>query len=218
MHSRDFFYDNYRNHPEPVLKRIAGDYEKLTPQAQEALRDVLRERNLESLISDVDAKAEKTNSLAHLSADEVRVLINTRLERGEKPENIKADLRERGVNLFNMSMQESRSEENIDRRFMELQKEGKTKTEIDTALKEEFKLSEERQAKIPERMRSTGAGLIIAGGVLLMVGLPFLAVMLQSNERGALKLPLILTASGLILLVGGIRKRMAAAKFIRDGD
>jgi hypothetical protein len=217
MHTRDFYYGNYKDHPESVLKRIAGDYSKLTPEAQEALRDVLRERNMEELLTSLETKAEKKNSLAHLSADEVRLLINQRLEQGESAEKIKVDLRDRGVNIFDMSMLESRSEENIDRRFMELRKEGKSKIEIEAKLKEEFNISNEQAKKIPERMRATGSGLIVAGGVLLMIGAPFLAVMIEQN-KGGLKLPALLTGAGIGLLVWGIQKRMAAAKFIRENQ
>lgn len=217
MHTRDFYYGNYKNHPEPVLKRIVGDYSKLTPEAQEALRDVLRERNMEELLTSLESKAVNKNSLAHLSADEVRVLINQRLEQGESAEKIKADLRDKGVNIFHMSMLESRSEENIERRFMELQKEGRTKMEIEAKLKEEFNISKEQATKIPDRMRATGSGLIVAGGVLLMIGAPFLAVMIQEEERD-LKYPIALTIAGVVLLVWGIQKRMAAAKFIKENQ
>lgn len=217
MHTRDFYYGNYKNHPEPVLKRIAGDYSKLTAEAQEALRDVLRERNMEELLTSLETKTVSKNSLAHLSADEVRVLINQRLEQGESAERIKVDLRDKGVSIFNMSMLESRSEENIERRFIELQKEGRTKMEIEAKLKEEFNISKEQATKIPDRMRATGSGLIVAGGVLLMIGAPFLAVMIQEEPR-ELKLPLLLTIAGVILLIWGIQKRMAAAKFIKENQ
>lgn len=217
MHTRDFFYGNYKNHPEPVLRRIAGDYAKLTPEAQEALRDVLRERNMNELLASFETKETTRNSLAHLSADEVRVLINQRLEQGESAEKIKMDLRDKGVNIFEMSMQESRSEENIDRRFMELQKEGRSKIEIEAKLKEEFNLAKDQSAKIPERMRATGSGLIVAGGVLLLIGGPFLAVMIEAG-KGGIKLPLALTAAAVVFLAWGIQKRMAAAKFIRDNQ
>lgn len=200
-----------------MLKRIAGDYSKLTPEAQEALRDVLRERNLEELLTSLETKTVSKNSLAHLSADEIRVLINQRLEQGESAERIKVDLRDKGVSIFNMSMLESRSEENIERRFIELQKEGRTKTEIEAKLKEEFNISKEQATKIPDRMRATGSGLIVAGGVLLMIGVPFLAVMIQEEPR-ELKLPLLLSIAGVVLLVWGIQKRMAAAKFIRENQ
>lgn len=218
MHTREFFYENYKNHPEAVLNRIAGEYSKLTPEAQEALRDVLRERKLESLISEVQIQEEKKKSLAHLSADEVRILINKRLEQRENLEIIKMDLRARGVNIYKMSLEESRSEENIDRRFMELQSEGKSKEEIDRKLKEEFKLSDEHAAKVPERMRATGVGLIVAGGVCLLVGLPMTAVTLESTVRADFKLPALLVVAGVSLLSWGIKKRSAAAKFIEDAE
>lgn len=218
MHTRDFFYDNYKNHPEPVLKRITGEYNKLTPQAQEALRDVLRERKMDELLASLEVKEKEQNSLAHLSADEVRVLINSRLGQGENIESIKIDLRERGVNIYKMSMEESRSEENIDRRFMELQSEGKTKEQIDRKLKEEFKLSEEQANKIPERMRSNGSGLIGAGTLLLIIGLPFLAVTMQTPGRHKIGYIVLAVGSGLGFLILGIRKRMIAAKFIREAE
>lgn len=218
MHTRDFFYENYKNHPDPVLKRIAGEYNKLTPQAQEALRDVLRERKLDELLSSFEVKEKEQISLAHLSADEVRVLINSRLGQGENIESIKSDLRDRGVNIYKMSIEESRSEENIDRRFMELQAEGKTKEQIDRKLKEEFKLSEEQANKIPERMRSNGSGLIGAGLLLLIVGLPFLAVTFQTPGRHNIGYIVVGVGSGLGFLILGIRKRMIAAKFIREAE
>lgn len=218
MHTREFFYDNYKNHPEPVLKRIAGEYSKLTAEAQEALRDVLRERKLENLLSEVEVQEQKKNSLAHLTADEVRILINKRLEQGENLEIIKMDLRSQGVNIYKMSLEESRSEENIDRRFMELQAEGKSKAEIEHALKEEFKIDKETSTKIPERLRATGAGLLVAGGVCLLIGVPMTAVVLQSKMRPDFKFPAFLVVAGIILLSWGIKKRAAAAKFISDSE
>ncbi len=218
MHSRDFFYGNYKNHPESTLKRIAGEYSKLTPEAQEALRDVLKERGLEEMISHITPKTESKGDLSHLSADDVRILINQRLEKGENPEKIKIDLKERGVNLYNMSLYESRSEENIERRFMELQSQGKSKVEIEHILKEEFNLDKMHSAKIPERMRATGAGLIVAGGVCLLIGLPMTAVALQAKVRADFKLPVLVLVAGIILLSWGIRKRTSAAKFISETE
>lgn len=218
MHNRDFFYNNYKNHPEPVLKRIAGDYDKLTPEAQEALRDVLREKKMDELLNTLEKQETVRGSLSHLTADEVRILINKRLAAGESAELIKVDLRDKGVSIYNMSMQESRSEENIDRRFMELQKEGKSKAEIEEKLKEEFNLSENQTAKIPERMKSSGTGFIVGGGVLLMIGIPFFMVTVQTGKSRDSKLPLILVATGLGLLILGIMKRRSAAKFIRDSE
>jgi len=218
MHSKEFFYDNYKNHPEHVLKRITGEYGKLTPQAQEALRDVLRERKMDELLSSLEVKEEKKNSLAHLSADEVRLLINSRLERGENIEVIKMDLREQGVNIYKMSMEESRSEENIDRRFMELQAEGKTKEQIDRQLKEEFKLSDQQAANVPERMRSNGSGLIGAGLLLLIIGLPLLAVTFQTPGRHNIGYIAAGVGTGIGILILGVRKRMIAAKFIREAE
>lgn len=218
MHTRQFFYDNYKNHPEPVLKRIAGDYAKLTSEAQEALRDVLRERKLENLIAEVEVQEQKKNSLAHLSADEVRILINKRLEQGENLEIIKMDLRSQGVNIYKMSLEESRSEENIDRRFMELQSEGKTKEQIDRKLKEEFKLSDEQMTKVPERMRSNGSGLIGAGLLLLLICSPWLLVVMQTPGRHNISYIILGVGSGLGFLILGIRKRMIAAKFIKEAE
>lgn len=218
MHSREYFYDNYKNHPEHVLKRIAGDYKKLTPIAQEALRDVLRERKMDELLASLEKEESAKASLAHLSPDEVRALINKRLDQGEKIEIIKADLREHGVNVFDLSLKESKQEEAIEERFIQLQKEGKSKIEIDQHLKKEFNLAGKEAAKIPEKMRSSGTGLIVAGGVLLMIGAPWLAVMMQTPGRHNVKYAVIMAGTGIAFLVLGIRKRMIAAKFIKETE
>lgn len=218
MQSRNYYYDNYKNHPEPVLRRLAGEFSKLTPFAQEALRDVLRERNMENLIPSVDAQQQKKDSLAHLSAEEIRAIVNVRLDRGEKIDIIKADLTARGVNIYEWSTRESRQEEAIAERFIQLQKEGKTKIEIDAQLQKEFNLSPKQATKVPEQLKSNGAWLIVAGGVLLMVSAPMLAVLLQETVRPNLKLPAAGVAAGIGLLIVGIRKRMAAQKFLRENQ
>lgn len=217
MHTRDFFYDNYKNHPEHVLTRIAGDYKKLTPVAQEALRDVLRERKMDELLASLEKEDKKKGSLSHLTPDEVRAMINARLDQGEKIDFIKADLRDRGVNVFDLSLQESKQEEAIEERFIQLQKEGKSKNEIDQALKKEFNLPGKDAAKIPEKMYSNGSWLIVVGAVLLMVTLPMLLVLVQDRRLGAdIKLPAAGVVAGVILLFTGIRKRMVAQKFIKQ--
>lgn len=218
MHSREFYYDNYKNHPEHVLKRIAGDYRKLTPEAQEALRAVLRDRNMNDLLSSLVTEEKRKQDLSHLSPHEIRAIINTRLDRGEKIEIIKADLQEKGVKAFDLAMKEGQAEEKIQERFIELQKQGKSKSEIDQKLKEEFSLPGKEAAKIPEKMRSSGTGLIVAGGVLLMICLPLLAVAMQSRGHTDLKYPLIGAGAGIGCLILGIRKRMIAGKFIKEAE
>ena len=218
MHSRDFFYDNYKGHPESVLKRIAGDYAKLTPEAQQALRDVLTERNMTEQLGTLDAADAKKKSLAHLSSDEVRALVNKRLDNGENIESIKIDLRDKGVNIIHLSTKEHEKEELIDERFIALQKEGKSKAEIDEHLRKEFNLSEKQSREIPEKLRSNGSWLIVVGAVLLMICGPLLAVDLQKNDGKNMRLPLAGCIAGVVLLAGGLRKRMQAAKFIRENS
>lgn len=218
MHPKEFFYDNYKNHPAHTLQRIAGEYAKLTPQAQEALRDVLKEREMHDLLATLDKEAEQKPSLAHLRPEEIRVMINARLDRGEKLEVIKADLQEQGVNIYDLSLQETRKEEEIEERFIELQRRGKTKKEIDAQLKKEFDLSEKDTQKIPERMHSTGAWYIVAGALLLLMCIPFLLVVAQTPGRHEIGWLIGGVGGGAGLLALGVRKRVAAQRFIKDAE
>jgi uncharacterized membrane protein len=219
MQNRNYYYDNYKNHPEPVLRRLAGEFGKLTPFAQEALRDVLRERNMEDLIPSAEQQQKKKESLAHLSAEEIRAIISSRLDRGEKIDIIKADLTERGVNIYEWSTRESRREEAIAERFLQLQKEGKSKIDIDAQLQKEFNLSAKETTKVPEQLQSNGAWLIVVGAVLLMVCGPLLAVVLQEGDGPRqLRIPSAGLVVGIALLIMGIRKRMAAQKFLRENQ
>lgn len=218
MHSKESFYTNYRNHPEPTLKRITGEYAKLNPLAQEALRDVLRERNLNDLLATLEKKEETKTSLAHLRPEEIRAMINARLDRGEKLEVIKADLQEQGINIYDLSLQETRKEEEIEERFIELQRRGKTKKQIDEQLQKEFNLSNKDTQKIPERMHSTGAWFIVAGALLLMICIPFLLVIAQTPGRKDISLLVGGIGGGAALLALGVRKRMAAQRFIAEAE
>lgn len=210
MHTREFFYNNYKNHPEQVLQRIAGEYGKLTPQAQEALRDVLKERGLDELLSTLKVEEEKEN-LSQLTKDEVRRLINGRLAAGENIDRVKMDLRDKGVDIFQFAMVESSEEEQIDERMISLQKEGKSKIEIESAIRKEYNRTPEAVKAQQERMQSNGAWFIIVGAVILLITLPLAAVIIQSNEHYDAKLLLGIPV-GIVLLVIGIRKRRAAQK------
>lgn len=210
MHNREFFYNNYKNHPEHVLQRIAGEYPKLTPQAQEALRDVLQERGFESLLATLKVEDAKEN-LSRLSKDEVRRLINSRLAAGENIELIKMDLRDKGVDIFEFAMVESSEEEQIDERMIELRKEGRSKSEIESAIRKEFNRTPEAVHTQHERMLSNGSGMIVAGALMLLITVPLAAVVLQSGSHYQIKY-LLGIPLGLGLLIMGIRKRRAAEK------
>lgn len=210
MHTREFFYNNYKNHPEQILQRIAGEYGKLTPQAQEALRDVLKERGLDELFSSLKVEEEKEN-LSQLTKDAVRRLINARLTAGENIDRVKMDLRDKGVDIFQFAMVESNEEEQIDERMISLQKEGKSKIEIESAIRKEYNRTPEAVKAQQERMQANGAWFIIVGAVILLITLPLAAVIIQSSEHYDAKLLLGIPA-GIGLLVIGIRKRRAAQK------
>ena len=210
MHTREFFYNNYKNHPEQILQRIAGEYGKLTPQAQEALRDVLKERGLDELFSSLKVEEEKEN-LSQLTKDAVRRLINARLAAGENIDRVKMDLRDKGVDIFQFAMVESNEEEQIDERMISLQKEGKSKIEIESAIRKEYNRTPEAVKARQERMQSNGAGYIVVGAVILLIALPLAAVIIQSSEHYDAKLLLGIPV-GIVLLVIGIRKRRAAQK------
>lgn len=220
MHTKEFFYNNYTHYPEHVLKRIASEHTKLTPQAQEALRDVLRERGMDELLASLESQEKKKPSLAHLTPTEVRAIINTRLDRGEKIEVIKMDLQDRGVNIFELSLKETEREDMIEERFIQLQKEGKSKIEIDAQLKKEFNLPGKEAAKIPERMYTNGSWFIVIGSVLLMIGVPLFLVMVEDmkQNRNELKLAVAGMGAGLVLLIVGLRKRISAQRFIREAE
>lgn len=219
MLTREFFYDTYLNHPETTLKKLAGEYQKLNPQAQIALREVLTERNLEDILALLKEEETKKTSLAHLSTAEIRALIHSRLDKGEKAETIKADLEARGVTIFDLSYKEIQEEDAVKSRFVELQREGKTKSEIDVQLKEEFNLSGKEPQKIPDAVYSNGAWLIVIGAVALLIGLPMGMVTMESKiEPKDYSLPVLLVGAGALLLVIGLVKRMKAQKFIKESE
>jgi hypothetical protein len=206
MLTREQFYSNYIGRSEDALASLVKEMDKLTPEAQSALNDVLRERNLTSLLPKEKPSQPKSASLAHLNADEIRAIINRRLDSGEKLESIKVDLQSRGVDLLKIIAQEGEKTEAIDERVIELQSQGKTEEEIAGQLKKEFGISKEEAAKLPEQVKSRGAGLIAAGVLILIIAIPYAAVMLQNAEHmnGYF---LALIPAGIGLLIAGWRRK-----------
>lgn len=102
------FYEVMKKHPDEKLLTIVtkqfGEYE---PEAVEAAKTVLQERNIDFEIP----PEEKTKTL---SLEEIRGEIHTRLEAGEKIEQIKSDLKARGVNAFEYAEQDMDEAEKSD--------------------------------------------------------------------------------------------------------
>lgn len=208
MLTREHFHSTYITKSEDALAALVKEQDKLTVEARSALQDVLRERNLLYLIPQEKPAATKTASLAHLSADEIRAIINRRLDSGEKLESIKVDLQSRGVDLLKVIAEEGEKTEAIDERLVELQSQGKTEEEIAQQLKKEFGISKEEAAQLPEQVKSRGAGLIAAGVLMLVIAVPYAAVMLQNAEHmNAYFLALI--PVGLGLVIAGWRRKKA---------
>lgn len=208
MLTREHFHSTYITKSEDALAALVKEQDKLTAEARSALQDVLRERNLLHLLPQEKPAAAKTASLAHLSADEIRAIINRRLDSGEKLESIKVDLQSRGVDLLKVIAEEGEKTEAIDERLVEMQSQGKTEEEIAQQLKKEFGISKEEAAQLPEQVKSRGAGLIAAGVLMLVIAVPYAAVMLQNAEHmNAYFLALIPAGLGLVI-AGWRRKRV----------
>ena len=206
MLTREHFHSTYITKSEDALAALVKEQDKLTAEARSALQDVLRERNLLHLIPQEKPAATKTASLAHLSADEIRAIVNRRLDSGEKLESIKVDLQSRGVDLLKVIAEEGEKTEAIDERLVELQSQGKTEEEIAQQLKKEFGISKEEAAQLPEQVKSRGAGLIAAGVLMLVIAVPYAAVMLQNAEHMN---PYFLASipAGLGLVIAGWRRK-----------
>lgn len=208
MLTREHFHSTYITKSEDALAALVKEQDKLTAEARSALQDVLRERNLLHLLPQEKPAAAKTASLAHLSADEIRAIINRRLDSGEKLESIKVDLQSRGVDLLKVIAEEGEKTEAIDERLVELQSQGKTEEEIAQQLKKEFGISKEEAAQLPEQVKSRGAGLIAAGVLMLVIAVPYAAVMLQNAEHMNPYF-LALIPAGLGLVIAGWRRKKA---------
>jgi hypothetical protein len=206
MLTREHFHSVYISKSEDGLAALVKEQDKLTAEAQAALLDVLRERNLTSLLPKEKPSQPKSASLAHLNADEIRAIINRRLDSGEKLESIKVDLQSRGVDLLKVIAEEGEKTEAIDERLIELQSQGKTEEEIAQQLKKEFGISKEDAAQLPEQVKSRGAGLIAAGVLILIIAIPYAAVMLQNAEHMN-RYFLALIPAGIVLVIAGWRRK-----------
>ena len=92
-------------------------------------------------------------------------MINKRLGAGESIDVIKADLRDKGVDIYKFSSAEGEVDEKIDKRMNELLQERNRKWKLSKFCRRNLMLPEGIQSQ-QKRIKSDGTGLIIIGGVL----------------------------------------------------
>ena len=196
----------YKELPTETLLELAADPYSLRPDAIPFLQDELLSRNQkEEALLLTSYLIEKPKLIKDYTSQELKELIKERVENGEAIQSIKMDLKEQGVDFFELLDEENRNKEKTFEYIVTLKDEGLEDDEIAEILQSEFSIDEEQTIALKQQLKKKGKQNIIIGIclVVLMLMLTFTAMGLGGNI-GASAVLLLLT--GLFLIAKGSKQ------------
>lgn len=131
--------ENYKRMPLEKLIMLANNPKELELEAIGILQQELLNRNQtkEALsFTEFLINRKKENSIGNMSMPELKQLIKDRLESGEPIENIKIDLKEEGIDIFDIVNSDNKLKEKAFDYILHLKENGNNDNEIDKKLKE----------------------------------------------------------------------------------
>lgn len=198
----------YRNMGEEELILLAyqpeGTMLEMIPIIQ---KELLRRGKQEEaiMLSDYLIAANQKVNLARLSDEELRQHINERLEQGESLDVIRLDMKESGINIFDIIASENKDCDKAFDYISELKQQGLEEDEVDDKIKERFDLDQDEIEDLKmQRMRSGRQSLILGYSI---VGIMGLLVLILLSMGGSISIGAILIiAIGVWRIYAGYEK------------
>jgi len=157
------------------------------------------------MLSDYLIAANQKVNLARLSDEELRQHINERLEQGESLDVIRLDMKESGINIFDIIASENKDCDKAFDYISELKQQGLEEDEVDDKIKERFDLDQDEIEDLKmQRMRSGRQSLILGYSI---VGIMGLLVLILLSMGGSISIGAILIiAIGVWRIYAGYEK------------
>jgi hypothetical protein len=207
MNNLNFIIDNYKRLPTDELIEIAKNPEQLELEIIPHLQSELFNRNRKEealLLSEYLIKRPK--SVAELNKEELSEMIKERVDSGESLESIKLDLKDKGVDLFDILQVQNKLQDKALDYLTSLKEEGVDETEIDEKLKSRFSLDENEADILKRQLKAKGKqNLVIGYTLVIIMGLLSIAALSLGGFIGIGGL--LLTAIGVWRIVEGHRQR-----------
>ena len=170
MDNLNSIIDNYKRLRTEELIQIAKSPEQLQVEIIPHLQAELFNRNKKEeaiLLSEYLVKRPKP--LSELSKKELTEMIKERVDSGESLESIKLDLKDNGVDMFDLLETHNQVQGKVFDYLTSLKEDGLNETEIDEKLKSRFSLDENEADVLKRQLRAKGKQNLIIGYSLVII-------------------------------------------------
>jgi hypothetical protein len=176
MDNLNLVEENYQRLSTDELIRIAAAPAALAPEAIPLLQKELIARNHpEEALALTRFLLDGPLRLSFLSVEELQKLVFERLESGESIESIKIDLKENGIDIFNIINAESGEMEKAFDYMLSLKDQGLDDTEVKEKMQETFSIDENATEVLHAQFKKRGWQNLVIGISLVGIGTVLLA-------------------------------------------
>ena len=165
--------DSYKKMSDDKLKLIVTELDNLIVEAIPILQQELLNRNLKEEVLVVTNfllnLKENQNIYENLSVGELQEIIDERINSGESIESIKIDLKDNGINLFDILNADSKEREKVYENINYLKDLGYTEEEVNKELQSEFLLEESEAKRLQHELKSKGKMRLFLGYSIVFI-------------------------------------------------
>ena len=138
----------------------------------------------------------KTSEDIDMSTDEFTNLINERIDSGESVDSIKIDLKEKGINLVDVVIEDEKLRKKAFDLIIDLNKQGLLEKELDKKVMAAFSISQGDVDILKSQLRQRGRNNQVSGYDLVIISIIFMIVFFSIGGY--------VTITAILALVGGI--------------
>ena len=203
MKNLDSIINHYKQLSTDELLKIAQKPEEIASDTISILQNELINRDEFEVAYNLKSNTPtlETN-LSELTEVEISEIIRERVSLGESIENIRIDLKSKGVNILNFMNQEVESLEEKYKYIVSLREQGLDEEEITQRVQREFDINDVENESIKIELRLKGSRNIKIGYILIVVSIILLLTTI-ALEQMVFTFPLILFVIGIGLVTKG---------------
>lgn len=135
------------------------------------------------MLSEYLIAANQKKNLARLSNEELRVYINQKVEQGESIDAVSLDLKENGINIFDIIEAENNQRDEAFDFITDLKQKGYEEYEVDSKIKEKYSLQQDEVEDLHVQRNKSGRMNMVFGVVIVVVALILLPGAIEYSNR-----------------------------------
>jgi hypothetical protein len=187
--------ENYTRMSIEELRRLTTKPHELRLEVIPILQQELlnRGQNKDAMsLTDFLVKSKAKPRFSEMSIIELKQLIGDRLDSGESIESIKIDLKDDGIDIFDIINDDNKLKEKAFDYITHLKQQGLKEKEIDEKLKETFSIGEEDSETLKIQLKKKGNQNLILGYSISIIALLLIVISLSVGRS--------VTVAGVVIL------------------